>query len=114
MKIEFNRGDSYERGFILKNKATGATITTAWDEIYFTVKKYNTDTEFLIQKRLTSGGIVDDGNGHYTLFIEPADTDGMPFGAYVCDIEVVEGDYYKKTFPGSFILNPEVTHVSNE
>lgn len=112
MTIEFARGDSYEKGFILKRKA-GDPIVEAWDEVYFTVKRSYTDPEYRLQKRLTAGGIVDDGDGHFTILFMPQDTDGMSFGTYDCDIEFVK-DTYKRTFPLTLKLTKEVTYVSNE
>lgn len=115
MKIEFPRGDSYERGFLLRNKTTGQPITDTFEEIYFTVKKYTSDADFLFQKKMTTGGIVHDGEGHYTLYIRPSDTDGLPFGEYICDIELVkDGGEYKKTFFGSLELTRESTASNNE
>ena len=113
MIIAFARGDSYERGFVLKNKSSGQPITTVYDEIYFTVKKYHTDKDYLFQKKLTSGGIQSDGDGHYTLFILPEDTNGLQFGKYECDIELKK-DSYKRTFSGTLELLKEVTHANNE
>lgn len=115
MKLEFARGDSYERGFLLKNKATGEPITDTFEEIYFTVKKYATDSEYKFQKKLTSGGIVSDGSGHYTLYINPSDTNGMQFGEYECDIELLkDSGEYKRTFFGTLVLTREVTDCNNE
>lgn len=113
MMIEFARGDSYEKGFVLKNKSTHEPITETWDEVYFTVKKNHNDTEFQFQKRMTDGGIVNDGNGHYTLFIRPEDTNDMAFGDYECDIELKK-EHYKRTFYGHLKLTKEVTHAINE
>lgn len=115
MKLEFARGDSYERGFLLKDKASGAPVLDTFQEIYFTVKKYSTDPEYKFQKRLSTGGIVHDGDGHYTLYINPADTNDLPFGEYDCDIEFVKDDGdYKKTFFGTLKLTKEVTYSENE
>jgi len=113
MRIEFARGDSYERGFILKNKATQAPIQTIWEDVYFTVKKYSTDSEPKFQKKLSDGGITADGDGHFTLRIAPEDTNGLPFGTYDCDIEFKLREY-KRTFYGQLVLTKEVTHVNNE
>lgn len=113
MQLEFARGDSYERGFILKDATTKQPILTEWDEVYFTVKKLSTDHDFLFQKRMTTGGIVYDGEGHYTLFILPSDTNSMAFGEYDCDIELKK-DNYKRTFYGTLRLMKEVTHAYNE
>lgn len=113
MNITFPRGDSYVRGFVLKDSRTGEPITDAFEEVYFTVKKLWSSTEYQLQKRMSTGGIVSDGDGHYTLFISPEDTNEMKFGDYDCDLEFVKPGY-KKTFCGRLKLDKEVTHQSNE
>ena len=113
MTIEFARGDSYERGLTLRNKQTQQPITETYDEVYFTAKKLYTDKEARFQKRMTEGGIVNDGPGHYVLYIYPEDTDGLPFGEYDFDFEFVK-DRYKKTFSGTLTLLKETTHANNE
>jgi len=113
VNITFARGDSYERGIVLKDRNTKQPILTAWDEVYFTVKKYHTDHDFKFQKRLSDGGIVYDGEGHYTLFILPEDTNRLAFGEYDIDFEFVKGDF-KRTFAGVMKLTKEVTHQYNE
>ena len=113
MKLEFPRGDSYERGVVLRNKSTGQPVTDTFDEVYFTVKKKAADSDYLFQKRMTTGGISNDGNGHYTLFIYPEDTNSMAFREYDCDFEFVK-DNYKRTFAGTLKLTEEVTHQNNE
>lgn len=113
MKLEFPRGDSYERGFIMKDKTTREPVTEIFDEVYFTVKQNASDEEYLFQKRMTSGGIVYDGDGHYTLFIDPEDTNELDFIDYDCDIEFVKGNF-KRTFYGVLTLTKEVTHQNNE
>ena len=113
LAIEFARGDTYERGFILKSKQTGQPITEIFDDVYFTVKKKHTDHDFVLQKRMSEGGIVYDGEGHYTLYIEPEDTDNLLFEEYDCDIEVKNAGH-KRTFYGKLKLTKEVTHEYNE
>lgn len=109
--IQMARGDSLEKGFILKQGTTPST--DVFDDVFFTVKKYHTDRDFVLQKRMSTGGIVSDGNGHYTLFIDPEDTNGLGFGSYDCDIEFMRSGY-KRTFYGKFKLDKEVTHYYNE
>lgn len=113
MKIEFARGDNYDRGFLIKDRSTGQTVTEPYDEIYFTVKRNAVEHDFLFQKRLSTGGIVSDGEGHYTLHISPEDTNNLSFGEYDCDIEVMKNGS-KKTFYGQLKLCREVTHQYNE
>lgn len=112
-KIEFARGDSYEKGFILEDSA-GQPIAEAFDEVYFTVKKSFSDKEYKLQKRQSTGGIVNDGNGHYTLHFAPEDTDRFAFASYDCDIEFRNGESFKRTFTGTLTLTKESTHRANE
>lgn len=111
MVIEFPRGDTYQKGFVLKQN--GETVTDSFSEIYFTVKENYQETEYVFQKKMSSSGITDDGDGHYTLNIYPSDTNGLAFGEYDCDFEFV-GTGYKKTFAGVLKLTKEVTHYANE
>jgi len=114
MLLRFSRGDSYERGFVLKDKATQQVITDTFDEVYFTVKRNWRDADYQFQKRMTTGGITSDGDGHYTLYIQPEDTNNLAFGDYDCDFEFKRNDGYKKTFPGRLTLDKEVTYQGNE
>ena len=114
MKLEFARGDSYDKGIIFKDKDSGRVISTEFDEVYFTVKKSAGEHDYLFQKKKSEGGIVYDGEGHYTLHIDPEDTNQLMFGDYDCDIEVKNNDGYKKTFYGTLKLTKEVTHQYNE
>lgn len=112
MQIELARGDSCEKGFILKSGDTPSE--DVFDEIYFTVKNSYTDKDYVLQKRLTEGGIVkDEAAGHYTLYILPEDTNQLDFKDYDCDFEFKK-EGYKKTFYGKFRLTKEVTHQNNE
>lgn len=111
--ISFARGDSYAKGFKLQER-DGTPIETAFDEVYFTVKKSFKDRNFVLQKRMSDGGIVNDGGGHYTLFFQPQDTNGKTFGEYDCDIEFVVGESFKRTFNGKLRLTEESTHQNNE
>lgn len=111
--MEFPRGDSYQRGFQLE---VNETIDTGdFDDIYFTVKKSFENFDYIFQKRLTTGGIVNDDMGHYIVNIRPEDTNDMDFGDYDCDIEFFrDTGGFKKTFCGRFKLTREVTHYYNE
>lgn len=111
IRIEMARGDTLEKGFVLQ--LGGQPCTDVFDDVYFTVKRYHTDHDFIFQKRLSTAGIVSDGQGHYTMFIDPEDTNEMQFGEYDCDIEF-KREGYKRTFYGKFRLAKEVTHYYNE
>jgi len=117
MEIVMARGDLETRSFQIMNRnSEGAEtpFTDTLDEAYFTVKKLFTDTQYKFQKRLTDGGIVSLGSGRYQFRIEPSDTDGLMFGDYVFDIELVIDGELKKTFVGQLILTGESTHACNE
>ena len=114
MTIEFARGDSYAVGFQLREKDSGTAIDSEFDEIYFTVKRAYTDKEYKFQKTLTGGGIVSDGNGHYTLNFLPEDTATMAFGRYDVDLEFDRGENFVKTFAGELNLTKETTHSTNK
>ena len=109
-KIEFPRGDSYHKGFILKQG--DVQIGDQPDEVYFTVKNNYEERSYLFQKKLSTGGITFD-NGHYVLYIDPQDTDGRKYGDYVFDFEFIF-DGKKSTFCGKLKLTNEVTFVTNE
>ena len=112
-KIEFARGDSYERGIGVREKGEQTPLIADWDDIYFTVKSNFKNKNYVLQKRLSDGTIQDDGNGHYTLFIRPEDTNDLQFGDYDCDFEFKK-DELTKTFTGALTLTKEVTHSYNE
>lgn len=111
MIIEFARGDTYQKGFLLKQN--DQVVTDTFSEIYFTVKQNYEETDYVFQKKMSTGGIADNGSGHYTLYIEPSDTNGLSFGEYDFDFEFVATGY-KKTFAGVLKLTKEVTHQANE
>ena len=113
MEISFARGDSLIKGFQLRNESTKEPITQEFDNIYFTMKRNYFNNAFVLQKTLTNGGIVADGNGHYTLTLLPNDTASLPFGTYDFDIELDRGDFVK-TFNGTITLTKESTHVANK
>lgn len=89
-----------------------------FDEIYFTVKKHYSDTNFLFQKRLSTGDIIKINTGDYQIRIEPQDTDNLIINrvgeSYDFDIELRYEDQIKQTFAGEFVLTKEVTHAVNE
>lgn len=112
MVIEMARGDVYCVPLALF--IDGQPTDILMDEVYFTVKKHHYNHEALLQKCISNGGIVPDNEGSYVLTINPEDTDGLDFGTYEFDIEVVKLPGIKRTFVGEFILTSEVTHRSNE
>lgn len=112
-KIEMPRGDVYAFPFSFYD-AGGEKITAEMDNIWFTVKKKYTDTEYIIQKTLRGGTISSDGKGNYAVMIRPEDTEGLSFGTYVYDIQVQRLPGLKHTETGLLELRYEVTYRENE
>ena len=113
MNIVMPRGDLRQVAFTIRSPDDGSPITD-FSEIFFTVKKTYKDRLFLFQKRLTKGDIVLNEEDGYQFTILPKDTDKLPFGEYVYDIEVVREEDIKQTFAGRLLLSEEVTYSENE
>lgn len=112
MGITMPRGDIRPVGFMINSKIHDSLD---FDNIYFTVKKNFNARDILFQKTLASGKIEKTDDGAYQFTIEPEDTDGMAYGSYVFDIEVVSEELHiKQTFLGTLTLTQEVTFAANE
>ena len=112
MQITMPRGDIRPVGFMINNSIHDSLD---FDNIYFTVKKDCNTRDILFQKTLASGKIEKIDDGTYQFTIEPEDTDGMAYGSYVFDIEVVSEELHvKQTFLGTLTLTREVTFAANE
>ena len=112
MEITMARGDLYCFPFCLMVDEEQSTDLP--DNIYFTVKKFFGNPEYLFQKKLSDGSISTDGLGNYWVTILPQDTDNLEFGFYDFDIEVVKLPELKRTFQGKLELTAETTHAGNE
>lgn len=112
MIIRFPRGDIHTVTFSITD-STGTVLGTDFDEIFFTVKASFSSKSVLIQKKLSNGGIVKDGEA-YTFTLQPEDTNALDFKKYVFDIEIILGTEIKSTVVGEFVLTPEVTHQRDE
>jgi len=121
--FEFYIGDTYSRDFTLSG------YTSPIDEVYFSVKKNNTDKRTVLQKTLEDGiTLVDveyDTDGSilkrtYNILIDASDTEDMQMGYdYSFDIEIVtpvlSGENIKKTvITGIFRLKEATTRSFNE
>lgn len=113
MEIIMPRGDIRQVMFSAQGDDQDAAVCD-FDEIYFTVKHAYTDRMYLFQKKLSTGGIRLTDDGYYQFTIQPKDTDRLPFGDYIFDIEVVRGNDIKQTFIGHLKLTEEVTYSENE
>lgn len=114
LEIIFPRGDRVSKKIAIREKATGELTDIEFDDIYFTVKRKYLNQEYNFQKRLSTGGIVKDAEGYYHLVFLPEDTDGLPFGEYDFDIELVKDGAIKQTTVGILTLTKEVTYATNE
>ena len=108
--MELIRGDTAKFKF-QRHNAEGNVIGTIADEIYFTVKVNGYSNEVLLQKRLED--MEFDENYYYHITILPEDTDNFEYGTYQYDVEVVQGGN-KTTTRGEFIVDEEITFVSDE
>lgn len=106
------RGDTAKYYFQRKD-ADGNVITTLPESLYFTVKKNYRVDEYLIHKTLADM-TFDDTDFSYHFTIEPKDTDDLKYGAYVCDIQVVQDGIKTTIFKDEFVLEEEVTFITNE
>ena len=109
--LEQTKGDT--AGYNFKRKDTsGQTITTEPDALYFTVKASWNDKRPLIQKKKSDMIMDNDGTWHFT--IQASDTDNLPYGNYVYDIEVIDNDAVQTIVKGKYTLTVESTWHVNE
>lgn len=105
------RGDTIPLKFQRKD-SDGNTITINADKAYFTVKNNTAQSNFLIQKTLDDMTIDEDNVYHFV--IEPEDTNNLPYGTYVYDLEIIQGEIVTTISKGEFIIESEVTFAENE
>ena len=104
--MRITRGDDASFSVPLKIKGTGETYSMdQTDILYFTVKKDTGQPKALFQKKNT---------GSNSFSITPSDTNGLKYGEYVYDVELIQangGDAKVRTViePTPFIVSEEVT-----
>ena len=99
--IEITRGDTLRLTISIKDEENNDYQIQSGDKVVFTVKK-NTNTKgILIQKELVSEKIL----------ISPEDTDALPYGNYVYDVQLTQanGDVTTIIKPSKFVVTEEVT-----
>ena len=110
--LEQIRGDTIKYYF-QRLDAEGNVISDTPESLYFTVKKDYKAKDFLIQKTLKDMTFEpSDSSWHFTL--EPADTDDMKYGSYVYDVQVVQDGIKTTIAKGDFVIEEEVTFITNE
>lgn len=114
LKIVLPRGDRTSKKIAIREKGSQELTDIEFDDIYFTVKRVYLAEEYRFQKRYSTGQIIKGEDGYYRFTILPEDTNGLPFGNYDFDIEVVKNGAIKHTTVGVLTLTKEVTFASNE
>ena len=104
------RGDTARIGVSIKG------LTGTPDALTFSVKRYKTDTEYIIHKTLDSGiepKTVQTGL-RYVVTIDPADTEELAAAGYCYDLEaVINGDVIT-LLTGDIQLAADVTRHTGE
>lgn len=101
--IRLTRGDTAKLTVPIENDLDNSSyVMDEQDTLTFTIKKSVKDNENLIQKV-----VIGSNNFH----IKPEDTDSLPFGKYVYDVQLTTagGDVYTVIEPTSFEILSEVT-----
>lgn len=104
-KVYLTRGDSAVFELTVKD-AEGSTYDFSSDTVVFSMKKNCNDPNVLIQKTF-------DENGKITF--EPEDTNRLPFGSYLYDVQLTHTDGDVTTIdtiivPSTFEIGAEVNY----
>lgn len=110
MNITLIRGDTKMLGFQRKDN-DGNVILDKADKIYFTVKKSNLPTEFLLQKKIED--MEFDSEGTYHFKIEDTETESLPIGTYKYDIEAIVGEKKNTLVKGNVVVKKDSGKVIN-
>ena len=110
--FNFPRGDTCPYYFNLTDN-DGNPIDLSDSELYFTVKKSSKARDYVFQKRLSRGEIVQDGIT-IKMVIAHDETANLPYGNYFYDIQLKSGDYVKTIYKGTMTLDEEATWINNE
>lgn len=100
--ISLIRGDSGAFTISIADTNGSPVALTDGDVLTFTLRRTPRSPTIVLQKTITDG----------TLTINPSDTQDMPFGSYVYDVELKRADGYTDTIipPHEFLLLEEVTY----
>ena len=110
MKLFVTRGDTMPLKFQRKD-AGGEVITTTPTEMTLTVKSSWGVEKALICKHLAD--MTKDEENVWHVVVQPADTENLPYGSYVWDIEVVTSEYVCTIAKGELQLTEEATWEEN-
>lgn len=101
--IKLTRGDTAKLTVPIENDLDNTSyVMDEQDVLTFTIKKSVKDNDNLVQKVVT---------GSNNFHIKPEDTDSLPFGKYVYDVQLTTagGDIYTVIEPTTFEILSEVT-----
>lgn len=101
--IRLTRGDTAKLTVPIENDLDNSSyVMDEQDTLTFTIKKSVKDNDNLVQKVVT---------GSNNFHIKPEDTNSLPFGKYVYDVQLTTagGDVYTVIEPTSFEILSEVT-----
>ena len=100
--IRMIRGDSGVFNISITDINGRNVELTDSDVLTFTLRRTPRSPTIVLQKTITDG----------TLTINPSDTQDMPFGSYVYDVELKRADGYTDTIipPHEFCILEEVTY----
>lgn len=111
IQLTQTRGDT--RGYYFTRvDGSGQTITIQPDSLYFTVKLSFDVQEMVLQKTLED--MTQDENGTFHFTLEASDTQNLPYGTYVWDIQVTQDNVVTTIAKGTLKLTKEATWYSNE
>lgn len=102
--ISLIRGDSGIFELAVKDTEGKDAELAADDKLTFTVRRTLKSPQIVIQKQIDPK--------IQTIKLQPADTEGLPFGSYVYDVELRHSDGFVDTIipPHKFQLLEEVTY----
>lgn len=109
-RIHLTRGDSAEIILTIRNRVTGnAFIVGEGDRLTFTLKRFITDKTPVLEK--TTGQGIRRETDCCVLVFYPEDTQQLPCGRYIYDIELVRKNGFTDTIipARDFFLERDVT-----
>ena len=110
--FEFPRGDTCPVSFDITD-TNGNTLDLSTAEVYFTMKKNYNVSQYILQKKKSTGDITISG-AKGSLLLTHNDTAELSYGSYVYDIQFKDGSYVKTLALGTITLTNESTHKVNE
>lgn len=108
------RGDTKYFKFKRINRETKEIITDIPDQMYFTVKYADNIEDMLFQKTLNNEITYNDEDNYYYMTINPEDTNNLPYGELVFDIEITNDNDVTTIAGGKINIVSEVTFASNK